>query len=425
MEIRPMNPRRVTRLLLAIVLGPNAIPTASANPRLEVERLTSGPKHHVFGYIGHAGTIPWNASGRYIVALQADFQDHMPAPDEAADVILIDTQRGNSIRVVDQTRAWNFQQGTMFFWNPEAPETQFFFNDRDPETGRVFCVLFDIEGESGRRLKEYRLPGTPVGNSGVDRRGGAFLGLNYGRLARLRAVTGYPGAFDWTSGVNHPADDGIFRVDTGTGEARLIVSYAQLADALRAERLGIDDQAIFINHTLWNRDDDRIFFYARADFDDKAKRLDALFVVDPDGENLARIPVHLGGHLEWERGRRLLGARDGRLALYDTDRMAFVGTIGDSEAIPEPDGDKALSPGGDWLIDGFRRGSVNTYVVFRPSDGTVLHSPGFDQYQWTSGALRVDPAPCWNREGTQILFPSIADDPEKTRQLFLIRIVEE
>ena len=27
-----------------------------------------------------------------------------------------------------------------------------------------------------------------------------FLGLNYGRLARLRLVTGYRGAFDWTIG---------------------------------------------------------------------------------------------------------------------------------------------------------------------------------------------------------------------------------
>jgi hypothetical protein len=33
-------------------------------------------------------------------------------------------------------------------------------------------------------------------------------------------------------------------------------------------------------------------------------------------------------------------------------------------------------------------------------------------------------APCWNRDGTQILFPSIASDADKTRQLFLIQIKE-
>src|SRR5690349_15916333 len=97
-----------------------------AAPRLEVEQLTFGPNHHFFGYIGHAGTIPWNRSGRYIVALRTAFQDHMPRPDEAAGVVLIDTQRGNAVRVVDRTRAWNFQQGTMLYWDPREPETRFF-----------------------------------------------------------------------------------------------------------------------------------------------------------------------------------------------------------------------------------------------------------------------------------------------------------
>ncbi|MCH8219551.1 MAG: hypothetical protein IH892_22590, partial [Planctomycetes bacterium] len=114
----------------------------SSDLTLSIEQITFGPKHHFFGYIGHVQNIPWNASGRYIVALQTDFHDHMPKPDEAADVVLIDTEQGNKVLSVDQTRAWNFQQGTMFYWNPEAQETQFFFNDRDPKTGKVFCVLF-------------------------------------------------------------------------------------------------------------------------------------------------------------------------------------------------------------------------------------------------------------------------------------------
>ena len=62
----------------------------------------------------------------------------MPRPGEAADIVLLDVQNDYAVRVVEQTRAWNFQQGTMLYWNPEAPETQFFFNDRDPETHQVF-----------------------------------------------------------------------------------------------------------------------------------------------------------------------------------------------------------------------------------------------------------------------------------------------
>ena len=40
---------------------------------LEIEQITSGPKHHLFGYIGQSLTIPWNESDRYIVSLRTDF----------------------------------------------------------------------------------------------------------------------------------------------------------------------------------------------------------------------------------------------------------------------------------------------------------------------------------------------------------------
>jgi hypothetical protein len=403
-----------------------AISVSAAELRLEAEQITSGPKHHFFGYIGHAGTCPWDRSGRYIVALQADFQDHMPRPQEAADVILIDTRERNAIRVVDRTRAWNFQQGTMLYWNPEAPETQFFFNDRDPDTGRVFCVLFDIaQGPGGRRIKEYHYPDTPIGNSGVAQRGGSFLGLNYGRLSRLRPVTGYPDAFDWTAGVKHPEDDGLFHVNARTGAKRLIVSYRQLAAALGPSHPGVDDQALFLNHTLWNRDDDRIFFYARADFEgpEREKRLDVLFVVNPDGSGLTRLRHHLGGHLDWERGHRMIGTRGDRLALYDTDHQEFVANLGGPDLLGDPDGDKALAADGNWFVNGFRTRGINTYVLFRRSSATALRSRGFDPRGWTTGPLRVDPAPCWNREGTKVLVPSIAGDAARTRQLFLIRVV--
>ena len=83
-------------------------------------------------------------------------------------------------------------------------------------------------------------------------------------------------------------------------------------------------------------------------------------------------------------------------------------------------GDIALSPDGSWLVNGYRLGGKNTYVFLRLRDGSHVRSPAFDQRGWTKGDLRNDPAPCWNRDGTRVLFPSIANDPSKTRQLFLM-----
>jgi hypothetical protein len=68
--------------------------------------------------------------------------------------------------------------------------------------------------------------------------------------------------------------------------------------------------------------------------------------------------------------------------------------------------------------------SQNFYVFYRHSDRAHIGTPGFDVDHWTSGDLRLDPAPLWNRSGTAILVPGIAHDAERTRQLFIVRLAK-
>lgn len=412
------------KIILAVTMilaGASAQAQTDTQPlTTEVRQITSGPEHHFFGYIGHVRTIPWNSSGRYIVALQTSFQDRMPAPGEPARIVLIDTHNNFSVRIADQTRAWNFQQGTMLYWNPEAPETQFFFNDRDPETNQLFCVLFDISaGEHGQRIAEFRFADTPAGNSGVAQQGGRFLAINYGRLARLRPVTGYPGAADWTAGrTDHPADDGIFLVSTTTKQKQLLVSYRQLADIIRSSHPDVDRKELFINHTLWSRDDSRIYFFVRGDFEVRGGRIDVPFVMNSDGSELRPLNRHIGGHPEWESGNLMIGRREKDQILFDVDRQEIVGTLGTQDIFPDPNGDVALSPDGTWFVNGHSMKGHNYFTFLRRIDGQWIRSPGMNKGGFHAGELRIDPSPCWNRDGSQIL--TCAVDAEKTRQLFVI-----
>lgn len=293
-----------------------ATTSRSHEPTITVTQITHGPKHHYFGYIGQSKTIPWNANGRYLLALETDFQDRMPAAQDAAGICLLDVRDNYAVKVVDRTFGWNPQQGTMFYWNPEHPETQFFFNDRDPETGKVFTVLFDIaaNGGKGKRIREYRYHDTPVGNAGVAVNGGYFTAINYARMARLRPVTGYPEAWDWTRGTAAPENDGIFRIDTATGVKTLIVSFARLRDALRDLDPKIDEAQLFINHTLHNRNNDLIYFFCLANFESQklGKRVNSPFTVRPDGSELTRHDTFIGGHPEWEWGPRIIGSHKGK-----------------------------------------------------------------------------------------------------------------
>ena len=409
---------RQNSILLSLL---TACSTAFA-AELKVEQITNGPDHHFFGYIGHVQNIAWNESDRYILALRSTFQDHLPEGHEPADVILIDTQNNYQVTKIEESRGWNPQQGTMFYWNPLKPDSQFFFNDRDPETGKVFTVLYDIEQQ--RRVREYRFPDHPIGNGGVMQQGEWFAGINYARMARLRPVTGYKGAWDWTEDELHPEDDGIYKVNTITGRAKVLVSFKQMADVIREEEPHIDHLALFINHTLWNREGDRLFFFARAGWRKNRDypRINVPFVVNADGTGLKRLKTFFGGHPEWDYGQRMMGALNGRQVIYDVDRELIVGRLGNEEIFPDPEGDIALSPEGDWFVNGHKdkEAAKNYYTFYQRSTGDWFRSQGFDIGQWISGDLRQDPSPSWNRSGTQILVPGLVGDKEPSRQLFII-----
>lgn len=393
---------------------------------MDIKQVTHGPRHHFFGYIGHCRTIPWSGDNRYMLCLETSFQDRMPTADDAAGVMLIDTSNGFAAERLDESRAWNPQQGTMFYWDPAQPESRFFFNDRDPATGKVFTVLYDLHKR--RRIVEYRFEDTPVANGGVAQGGGAFMAINYGRLARLRAVTGYPGAYDWTVAEGVPADDGVFRVDVQTGAKRLVCSFVQLRDALLAERVVRegDTLQLFINHTLWNREGDRVLFFARSGSmwgHGDAVNVNAAFTMRPDGGDLT-CHGSVGGHPEWAPASQLIVAKDQGLKLYDVTRKTYGPDIGDRRIFTDAKGDKALSPDARWLVHGNLvrqpEGEFHEYVFYRLADGSHVASPRFARGRYTEGPLRLDAAPCWDRSGTQVVVPAMAADG--TRQMFTIRL---
>ena len=389
-----------------------------------LEQITGGSRHHFFGYIGQSLTIPWNASGKRILTLTSSFHDHLPGKNEPADVALIhlDQKEGEfyAIEKIDESLGWNLQQGTMYYWNPGNPEHQFFFNDRDQTTGKVFTVLFDTARNS--RIKEYRFEDTPVGNGGVCPLGKSFLAINYARMARLRPVTGYRDTTDWTEGVAAPEDDGIFLIDIESGSKNLLVSFAQLDEALKNAGFETYGQSMFINHTLWNRSGNYVYFFVRAGWkadQDRVKRINIACTIKADGSDLHVGHQHIGGHPEWGNGTQIIGSLDDRQVIYDVEKQNLVGTIGNPDAIPNPEGDISLSPDGKWFVNGHSHEGKNYYTIIRLSDGKWVRSPGVDKGAY-SGDLRIDPAPRWNRESNQVLVDGLTDNG--TRQMFIITV---
>jgi hypothetical protein len=245
-------------------------------------------------------------------------------------------------------------------------------------------------------------------------------------MARLRPVTGYKDATDWTEGVYAPEDDGIFIIDVKSGEKKLLVSFRQLAEALRPTHPHVDELALFINHTLWNRNENRIWFFVRGGWGgqagiERSKRLNVPFTIHPNSTGLTRHD-HIGGHPEWGVGSQIFGVKDGRQIAYDVDKKEIVGVLGTPEIFPNPEGDISFSSDGSYFVNGHRKGNENFYTVYRMSDGEWIRSEGLSCGGHTSGDLRIDAAPRWNRTNDALLVPGWTE--EGSRQLHVLRIGE-
>jgi hypothetical protein len=422
----------------ALTLASGATLLAAAGHR--IEQLTHGPKDHFFGYDGHQLTIPWSGDGRRILALETSFQDRMPrGHKDAAAIVLIDPDT-RRITQVAETRAWNFQQGTMLYWNPEKPSEEFFFNDRRADD-RVFAVLHNLR--TGRRL-EYTFPDMSLGNGNVAPVGGKFAAFNYGRVYRV--VVSYPGADNFTAGQGHPENDGLFIVDVATGKARLIASYRQIFELLKDKfpelsrpPVGIFNQ-LFINHTYWSREGDRLWFVARWFREDSdTVYYTEGFTVRADGSRLRHNPIKLS-HPDWDAAPIIMaggnvvpgdppdagGQPRRHHILYDTDAQRIVKII-DRDFFLTP-GEPAFSPDRRWIAstEGGRdeRGRVRRLIVYHRESRTGFRLPYFPvelpNAPKTDNPLRIDMPPRWNRDGTKLLFEALADDG--TRQLFVAHL---
>ena len=52
--------------------------------------------------------------------------------------------------------------------------------------------------------------------------------------------------------------------------------------------------------------------------------------------------------------KKMIG-RSGKLQIvYDTEKQRIVNSLGTPEIFPDPEGDIALSPNGEWLVNGYK-----------------------------------------------------------------------
>jgi hypothetical protein len=377
-------------------------------PSCRITTLTSGPKHHFFGYYG---IPPWNKSGKRLICLESEFQDHLPSADEPASVGLVDPRTG-AFTKVGETRAWNLQQGAMMCWNPLNPETEVILNDR--RDGEVVAAILNVQTGSKRYL--------PRANNAVSHNGRYALCLTYGRLTRLRPVVGYVGVKDPNPNIAHPANDGVFLMDLATGKYRLVVSIQEIYERLVPKHPELKERHMWFNHTVFNKDDTRFFFLARSWTDDRQLE-SAMFTVNIDGSDLREVIPYGSGvsHFEWRNAREILATfrfGEGK----EKKHVLFTDGLKDYRVIGTPlitsDGHCSFAPDEKWIAtdqgNSAKREKLLVIYNVQTRVGTVLGS--FPLRDYYTGDVRCDLHPRWNRTGDAICFDAL-DARDWTRQL--------
>lgn len=363
-------------------------------------------------------TSPFSPSGRYLALTQLGHEDRLPSPGDAAHIVLVDLLTGRQ-EIVAETRGWDTQLGAQAQWGAE--DTQLFFNDMDMVSWRPHGVRMDPLSGVARRLQGTVYMVSPDGRWAASpcllRTGLTQAG--YGVIAPPDCVPTNTGA---------AADDGLYVTDTESGKVRLLVSFADIIDAVRPAfddvRYGGGDFYGF--HVKWNLQATRLMLVLRWRPRAGGKMTATVITMDVDGTNVrAAIPDTVwskGGHHpnwtpdgDWVMMNLKLDGQTMRLvkARYDGTQLLpmSASVMGSGHPSLHPDGRHVVTD--TYLQEPLAFGDGTTPLrwidIERGRDQVLARIQTKPDFYGPKGELRVDPHPAWDRGFTHIAFNACID----------------
>lgn len=246
-----------------------------------VERITSGSKHHLFGF---HDIVASNLEGDKILSLEANVINRPPLPNESFGVGYALWQEQRFVRL-GETVAMNYPQGARQQW---LDSSTFIVNNKVGDHWGADIYDVDIE----RKIASIDSTAHCVTKDGKW----AF-GINYSRLHRLGGY-GYIGIEDSTSCQEIPTNDGIWKTDIQSNHTTLLVSIADVAntDSSSSAMTGFHH---YVTHLVLSPDNKRIAFLHRFFLADGGIRT-RLLTIGVNGEDCRCLAHGFLSHFAWK-----------------------------------------------------------------------------------------------------------------------------
>jgi len=184
---------------------------------------------------------------------------------------------------------------------------------------------------------------------------------------------------------------------------------------------------MWFNHTVFNKNDTRFFFLARANLPPRERRYTAMFTANLDGSELREVvPFDKRvSHFDWRNNKEIIAtfSMDGpdRRHVLFTDGKADYKVIGDG--FLDFDGHCSFSPDQNWLVTDHKHHDTleQSLLLYnlRSKQKLVLCRYSMRERKYMSGDIRCDFHPRWNRTGDKLCFDAI-EPTNGTRQLHIV-----
>lgn len=375
--------------------------------------ITRGPKHHWFGYYDK---LQFDPTGRFVLSMEVDFEHRSPEPTDVIRIGMVDLEDGDRWIELGQSVAWNWQQGCQLQWVPGS-KSEVLWNDR--EDGRFVCRILDVQTRKERVISHAIYSVSPDGKTAVT--------TDYRRIGDVRPGYGYTGIPDPYADDLAPKESGISIVDLETGEARQIISVAQIA-ALGEIPEPQPDIKHYFNHLLFNPDGTRFIALHRWRYP-KGNRLTRMITANPDGSDIRIvIPNGYASHFIWRDPQHILSQSRNWLGINEWANFLFEDKEGGTvEAIGYPtlDGGGHLSylPDRNWVLnDTYPKGKerFQTPHLYHIPTGRRIDLGHFPSPPAYTGEWRCDTHPRLSPDARYVCIDS--PTPDAGRQLHLIDI---
>ncbi|MHA3775135.1 hypothetical protein ACXR0O_26735 [Verrucomicrobiota bacterium sgz303538] len=387
-----------------------------------VRAITKGSKFHWFGYYDKFQFDPTN---RFVLGNQVDFENRSPTADDKIKVGMVDLQDGDKWIELGETRAWNWQQGCMLQWLPGV-ESEVMWNDREGD--QFVCRILDVKSGKKRTLPH------PVYTVSPDGRWG--LAPDFRRLNDTRPGYGYTGIPDPNREHLAPSDAGIWKIDMQTGQAKLLITFAEIAEVpFDADPSEFDGAKHWFNHLLFNTDGSRFLWLHRWRGTNAAQKYGGvggfgtrMFTASADGTDRYILdPLGRTSHFVWRDPHHVFAwayhpSFKDRFYLF-TDKTREVHAVGPELMVVN--GHNTYLPGknNEWVLNDTypdKNGLQNVYLYHIPSNRRVPIG-SFESKPPYRGEWRCDTHPRSSRDGKLVCI----DSPHAGgRQMYLINISE-